>query len=784
MAETSIKKGEKVSFMKELLNRRVPQIMGLYLGGSWGIIQFVEWLVNRYLFSPHLVELALVILGSLLPSVFVIAYFHGKPGADKWRKPERIIVPANVIIAGLVVFFVFGQQDLSSLSQKVTLEDETGQKIQRVVPKQNHLKKIALFYFDNTSGDKELDWLQYGFTSMLEYDLRQDLFFETYSPNEQAFPTMDYFIFNKIKAAGFGNGVGLPLLLKKKIAGDLRMDYFLGGKLRKEKDEYIIETSLYKTENASLAASHEIRGKDIFNLTDRLTVHLKKDLKLPMGHIEKVNDFPVAEIFTASETAARLFIQSKTKSIFQGDWKGAGVLMEKAMKEDPTFAVGCISLVLHYMLTNQTEKLEQAGQELMKLSYKLPETLQYHAKIIYYGIKGDAPKQFALLKLLGKLQPHDVKTQMLYAVILLNKNELDEAIVVLERVLEIDPQRYVVYRYLGEIYESKGDKQRSQEYFEKFTRHASEGVETLVAMGDMSERKGELEKAKSHYEQALLMKPEDVSTSMKLGLILEHTGDYDAALKRYRETLENCKTEREKAKVWTQLSDYYERRGQMDMALDAKRKMLEASKKIMAPMIYEISRISVSGILVKAGRFDEAKKILEDCKLKIPSPNNKIIALGYIKYFLRQGQLEEVEKQIPVLEEFIKIAASDILKTIISNTRAQVHEIKGDYAAAIKNCDEGLKVDLNYKSLKMIKARCLGRLKRYEEAETILREILIKDPYNPEWNYELAVIYLDMGRKDAASEHLRRSLETWKEADANYEPAQKAKTIMTKSSNG
>ena len=69
-------KEEKVSFFKGLVRRRVPQIIGIYLGVSWGIIQFVEWLVNRYMFSPYLTDLAIVLLLSLIPSSIIIAYYH------------------------------------------------------------------------------------------------------------------------------------------------------------------------------------------------------------------------------------------------------------------------------------------------------------------------------------------------------------------------------------------------------------------------------------------------------------------------------------------------------------------------------------------------------------------------------------------------------------------------------------------------------------------------------------------------------------------------------------
>ena len=44
----------RVTWIQNLLDRRVPQILGLYLGASWGVIQFVEWLTERYGLAKNL----------------------------------------------------------------------------------------------------------------------------------------------------------------------------------------------------------------------------------------------------------------------------------------------------------------------------------------------------------------------------------------------------------------------------------------------------------------------------------------------------------------------------------------------------------------------------------------------------------------------------------------------------------------------------------------------------------------------------------------------------------
>ena len=86
------------TLINEINNRRVPQFLGFYGAAGWTIIQFVDWLTVRYLYSPHLVDLSLAVVISMIPSILILSYFHGAPGKDKWNTIERIGIPLNIIV--------------------------------------------------------------------------------------------------------------------------------------------------------------------------------------------------------------------------------------------------------------------------------------------------------------------------------------------------------------------------------------------------------------------------------------------------------------------------------------------------------------------------------------------------------------------------------------------------------------------------------------------------------------------------------------------------------------
>ena len=99
------------SFGRDLLERRVPQYLAVYLGASWGAIEFFAFLEDRFLLSPHLTNLVLLILVLVLPSVVMFTYFHGRKGADAWTRTEKIFIPINVLAVAVILLAAFSGND-------------------------------------------------------------------------------------------------------------------------------------------------------------------------------------------------------------------------------------------------------------------------------------------------------------------------------------------------------------------------------------------------------------------------------------------------------------------------------------------------------------------------------------------------------------------------------------------------------------------------------------------------------------------------------------------------
>ena len=95
----------KESFINKLIQRRIPQILGSYLVAATSLVLFSEYLVEKYQFPTHFPTLALFGIIGILPSVVILAYFHGAPGKDDWTKVEKIGIPVNILFIGVCLLF-------------------------------------------------------------------------------------------------------------------------------------------------------------------------------------------------------------------------------------------------------------------------------------------------------------------------------------------------------------------------------------------------------------------------------------------------------------------------------------------------------------------------------------------------------------------------------------------------------------------------------------------------------------------------------------------------------
>jgi tetratricopeptide (TPR) repeat protein len=764
----------------ELFRRRVPQIVGLYMVGSWGFVEAVDWAVEQYLLSPHITNFVVALLLLLLPSVLVLAWRYGAPGDDRWTRTESIAIPLNLVVAAAVLYVGFHGKYLGAATTRVLVENEAGDQVERVIPRDEFRRSVASFYFENETGDTTLNWLRYGLPLATQLDLHQDMFIRVVSP------WGDDGLLRALQETGFEDGVGAPLALKRKLAEDRHVDFLLTGSLIRADSGLVVESELYDAPRGRLVARHTFSGNDPFELADQISDQLKRDLGLPTLQIEEARDLPASEILTHSVSAFRQYALG-SKAFFGSDIDAAERWLAGAVEEDPTFAWAQADLAFSYYLLNRPEEGAAAMQAAQQHLYKLPERAQLQIRTMEYLLFRQRPEQaFKTAKYWVELYPQDINGRGLLAELLGARGQWEEQIAQLEAILSLDPTRYEQLQQIGRIYEEHAQYEAALGYFERYAELFPDDDQSFVAIGDLRRRTGEHESARSAFERALLVEPGEVSVMLSLGLLDIDLGQFETARGWADEALAASRGPEDRYQVYGFEETLYYRQGLFERLEETYPKRLAAGAEFMIPANLSLA-LAESEALQHAhevGREAFAFRQLDSLRAGLPSPWDDLYGVLYVSAVAKSGDVERAREELDRGKAGIAAVGYEALKSYAAYGSGLIGEQEGGCHSAVESYRQAVSLSPAELSFAAALGRCHRKLGELEAAEVTIQGVLNVVPADAKVRYELALVYEDMGRAADAIEQLRAAVDIWKSADPDYRPAQRAQTKLAEIQTG
>ena len=756
-------------FFIDLWNRKVIHILGAYILSSLVIIYIISTIVSSLLLSPHLVNFAWIALLSLIPTVFLLSYFHAQKNKKKWAIAEKIGLPANIIFSILLLIFIFNGKDLGAATKALTIENEDGEKIERIIVKNEFRKKIAIFFFENDSQDTTLNWLQYGITTMISYDLSQDIFMHTLPATE---------FYYKLDEYGFSDGLGIPFVLEKKITNYFHLNTFITGSFKIINNEYSVKLNLFNAKNGTLISENNFTGANIFTIIDNITKQIKIDLKVPESPSGETNDLPISEIFTNSLSALKNYTKGLCKTTFYNNWLEGIKYFEKAIEDDQNFTIAHLISAESYFNTNQIEKAKQSLKKIMQQLYKLPETYQFAAKNFYYIIESEPEKALSVVKMWVELFPNDINGHKVLAIRYYLNNQIPEAIEEYKTILELDPEQYNYLENIGDFYLKVGNFDEALNYYQQYEKQYPKDYKSYRNIGNLYFEMGDNKKAKFYFEKALLLETEKVTLLINLVNVEINSGNFIEALSQTLNALEKCKTPQDSMRVYSKLETYYTIRGQIEESIKYMELKQKETEKFRTPLnslaqiVFDVSKYVISG------KKEQAFQILNELEKEFEPPIDDVVYFGYLFSYIELEEIEKAEASIIKAQQLINSLGQGNLQPAIYSAQALIHELKGEYELAIENYQKGLEISPNEKEFYFQIGKCYRNLNKFREAEENLMIYFDDFSYNPKNNYELGLLYLDLGKQEKAYEYLERANEIWIDADSNYKAAQEAKAKL------
>ena len=757
----------------ELFRRRVPQIVGLYMVGSWGFVEATDWAVEQYVLSPHITNFVVALLLLLLPSVMLLAWRYGAPGDDHWTRTESIAIPLNLVVAAAVLYVGFHGEYLGAATTTVLVENEAGDPVERVVPRDELRRSIALFFFENETGDTTFNWLSHGLLYATEADLSQDMFITVVSP------WADDGLLRELEEAGFEDGVGAPLALQRKLAVDRHVDVVLTGSLTSADSGLVVESELYDGPRGRLVARHTFSGADPFELADQMSDQLKRDLGLPTLQIEDAQDLPASEILTSSVGAFRQYALGRTAAL-GSDFDAAERWLAGAVEEDPAFAWAQWFLAASYYYLNRPEEAAAAAQAVHQHLYKLPERYQLSFRTFDYLVLQQEPEQaFKTARYWAELYPQDLEGRGFLAVLYEIRGQWEEQIAQLEAILSIDSSRQDLLKEIGAVYEEHGQYDMALGYYERYAELFPSDHESFVSIGEVRRLMGEHEMARSAFERALLIEPREATVMTKLLRLERDLGNFEVAHEWAEKALAASRGPEDRLEANDFLETLYYRQGLFGRVEDTYPQILGAAAESEGPF----SALTTAQALTlqaahEVGREASAFQQLDSLRAGLPSPFDDLFGLMYLIPLARSGDVERARAELERGNQGIAAFGFEAFNGHAAYGTGLISEQEMDCPAAVASYRQAVSLEPGSLDYATALSRCQRKLGDLEAAEATLQGVLKVVPADAKARYQLALVYEDRGRSAAAIEQLEMAADIWKNADPDYRPAERAQAKL------
>lgn len=217
-----------------------------------------------------------------------------------------------------------------------------------------------------------------------------------------------------------------------------------------------------------------------------------------------------------------------------------------------------------------------------------------------------------------------------------------------------NPNCWAAYKDLGVVFVQKGQVDKAMDLFQKALEINPTEAATYYDLGLAFAKKGQVDDAIAQYQKALKITPDLANAHADLGLALVQKGQLDDAIAEYRKALE---INPDFVNAHVNLGSALSKKGQMDEAIAQFQKALEINSNIA-----EIHN-NLGNAFSKKGQIDEAieqyQKALEINPNFAEAHNN----LGLV--FLRNGQADEAIAQFQealLLKSDLSVAQSNLAK--------------------------------------------------------------------------------------------------------------------------
>jgi len=618
------------------------------------------------------------------------------------------LVTAGVLVLGMAtasaIYFRQRSQSSRQLAE-ITLAPTAGK------------RPIAVMYFDNQSGDADLNWLREGLADMIITDLSRSSKLVVLS-RQQLQVLLD--------RIGHRESEKIPLDKALDIARRTQASIVVLGSFARLGEQIRIDVQLHDARDGQLLTAERLvvdHPAQILTQVDLLSLKLASHLGAPA---EQEANAGLTSVMTNNLEAYRYYSLGVEKAQAVQNPE-AIALLQKATALDPQFAMAYAHIGYAYAVGwGREDEGKPYLEKAFQLSGRLTEKDKLYITAWYAIANRDYPSAIKSFREIVAHYPLEVEAYRRLGLLLKGEEQLDEAIEVLKQGLVIDSGAKDLYNALGGAYSDTG---RHDEAIAMFQRYVDLGPQEPNAHDSLAigyEWAGRYEEAIQEYNRALALKPDFEIAIVHLGNTYFQQGRYREAIEQYRHYIKAAPSNGERTRGLSCIAEVQQRMGKL---VEAERNAKQASDDGKAN-VFELFMIALEkGDLATA---EKLKGIIES-----------------IQYSVRGSRSSQ--------RPFLYFRGSFDLK-------------RGRSADAIENFKEALKhkpQTWNIDAYEDCLANAYLGLERLDDAIAEYERILKLNPNYPLVHYHLAQAYERKGQQDQARAEYERFLQVWKDANAD-----------------